>query len=127
MKKRNVLSAAIAGTILASAAMTLHVASAAEDYEVPLNEWGQPDLRGVYNFSSNTPMQRPRELGTQEFLTAEEVHARDAQVAADAAARDGNSSQGGVGGYNQFWVEGAPEEANLRSSIIIYPENGRLP
>lgn len=127
MKKKNVLSAAIAGTILASAAMTLHVASAAEDYEAPLNEWGQPDLRGVYNFSSNTPMQRPRELGTQEFLTLEEVHARDERLAAEAAAGDGQSSQGGVGGYNQFWVEGAPEEANLRSSIIIYPEDGRMP
>lgn len=26
------------------------------DYEVPRTEWGLPDLQGVWNFSSQTPM-----------------------------------------------------------------------
>ena len=38
------------------------------DYEVPITEYGQPDLQGVWNFSSNTPMQRPKKYGNQEFL-----------------------------------------------------------
>ncbi|SVB94189.1 uncharacterized protein METZ01_LOCUS247043, partial [marine metagenome] len=31
----------------------------AQNYEVPRTQWGQPDLQGVWNFSSNVPMQRP--------------------------------------------------------------------
>jgi hypothetical protein len=42
-----------------------------ESYVVPLTEWGQPDLQGVWNFNSETPMQRPEEFGDREFLTSE--------------------------------------------------------
>ena len=98
-----------------------------DNYVAPRNEWGQPDLRGVFNFSSNTPLERPREYGDRQFYTPEEVIARDEAAAAAAAASDGQSSQGGVGGYNQFWVEGLPIDVNLRTSMLIYPENGRMP
>ena len=50
-------------------------------YQAPRTEYGQPDLQGVWNFSSNTPMQRSRRFGEQEFLTAEEVEAERARVA----------------------------------------------
>ena len=43
------------------------------DYEVPRTEWGQPDLQGVWNFSSNVPMQRPAQYGTRQFLSAAEI------------------------------------------------------
>ena len=33
----------------------------------------------------------------------------------------------GVGGYNSFWYEGAAIGYDLRTSLIIYPGNGRLP
>ena len=48
-------------------------AQQAEDYKAPRTEYGHPDLQGVWNFSSNIPMQRNRRFGEQEFLTAEEV------------------------------------------------------
>jgi hypothetical protein len=57
-------------------------------YQAPRTEYGQPDLQGVWNFSSNTPMQRSRRFGEQEFLTAEEVEAERARVAAAAAAAE---------------------------------------
>lgn len=129
MKKQYILSAAIAAAMAGSLAMTAGVpASADNDYEPPRTEWGDPDLRGVFNFSSNTPMERPRDLGTQAFYdSVEEVIERDRRIAEAAAASDGQSDQGGVGGYNQFWIEGVPADANLRTSIIIYPEDGRTP
>ena len=43
------------------------------DYQIPRTEWDQPDLQGVWNFNSSTPLQRPEQFGTQEFLTPEEV------------------------------------------------------
>ena len=48
-------------------------AKADDDYQAPRTEWGLPDLQGVWNFNSSTPMQRPERFGTQEFLTPEEV------------------------------------------------------
>lgn len=130
MKRQNLLSAAIATAIAGTLALSVGMTASAQlndNYEPPRTEWGDPDLRGVWNFSSNTPTERPRELGEQEFLTPEEVIARDQAVIEAAEARDGQSDQGGVGGYNQFWIEGNPEALNLRTSIIIDPPNGRLP
>ena len=50
------------------------------DYAVPRTQWDQPDLQGVWNFSSDVPMQRPQRYGTQQFLSAEEVEERRAPV-----------------------------------------------
>ena len=39
----------------------------------PRTAWGQPDLRGVWDFRTITPLQRPESLAEQEFLTEEEA------------------------------------------------------
>jgi hypothetical protein len=129
VKKQALLSAAVAAAVAGSLALTAAgtQAQSNDNYVAPRTEWGTPDLRGVYNFSSNTPLERPREYGDRQFYTPEEVIARDQRAAEEAAAGDGQSSQGGVGGYNQFWVEGLPVDLNLRTSLLIYPENGRMP
>ena len=36
---------------------------------------GKPDLQGVWDFKTITPMERPRELGTKEFFTPAEAEA----------------------------------------------------
>jgi len=40
---------------------------------VPRHPDGRPDLSGVWNFSTATPMQRPEELADKEVLTSEEA------------------------------------------------------
>ncbi len=116
----------------------LSVAQTADDYVGPRTEWGQPDLQGVWNFVSSTPMQRPERFGTREFLTPEEVEQdrvsqEERRIAADAAEAElvvnpeappvGEST----GGYNNFWYERASIGENVRTSLIIYPLDGRLP
>ena len=116
----------------------LSTAQSAEDYTVPRTEWGHPDLQGIWNFNSSTPMQRPERFGTQEFLTPEEVEQdrtrqAAARVAADAAEAKLNLNPQAppvgqsTGGYNSFWYETASIGENVRTSLIVYPENGRLP
>lgn len=120
------------------APVALFFAQAAEDYVAPRTEWGQPDLQGVWNFNSSTPMQRPERFGTQEFLTPEEVEQdrirqQERRTAADAAEAElvlnpqappvGEST----GGYNNFWYESASIGENVRTSLIVYPPNGRFP
>ena len=107
---------------------SLSIAAAAQDYEVPRTQWGQPDLQGVLNWSSNVPMQRPARFGDRLFLTAEEVE----EAARRRAAADANSDaalpiEGVDGSYNDFWVENAGIGENVRTSHIVYPTDGRVP
>ncbi len=115
--------------VLTGIAMQFAASAQAADtpYIAPRNEWGQPDLRGVWNFSSNTPLERPAQYADREFLTADEVAQIRAEALAEIERSDGRSSQGGVGGYNQFWIEGVPVEENTRTSLLIDPPTGRMP
>ncbi|MCB1672940.1 MAG: hypothetical protein R3F41_06935 [Gammaproteobacteria bacterium] len=104
------------------------LAAAAEDYEVPRTEWGQPDLQGVWNFSSDVPMQRPEQYGERQFLTAEEIdEIRARQAARDAASDSALAITGVDESYNDFWVENAGIGDIVRTSHIVYPPDGRLP
>ena len=39
----------------------------------PRTPWGHPDLQGLWNNSTLTPLERPEELADKEFLTEEEA------------------------------------------------------
>ncbi len=104
-------------------------AFAADAYVAPRTEWGQPDLQGVWNFSSNVPMQRPEQFGDRQFMTDDEIAALRKRLAEADAASDQAvpSSENSAGGYNDFWVESAGITDRIRTSHIVYPENGRMP
>jgi|TARA_B110000438_G_scaffold303257_1_gene363952 hypothetical protein len=132
MKSKNLLIFSVL-----SAISSLAVAQTG-DYEVPRTEYGHPDLQGVWNFSSNTPMQRPTRYGTQEFLTREEVEEAVARQQASAAAADARAAVLVInpeapepgkdpGGYNDFWFEVAGIGDTVRTSLIVYPADGRQP
>ncbi len=110
-------------------APALAVAGQAPDYEAPRTKEGRPDLQGVWNFSSNVSMQRPRRFGSREFMTEEEVAQLRARLAAADAASDQAvpQRQGGPGGYNDFWVESAGLTEYIRTSHLVYPTDGRFP
>ena len=120
--------ALIVGLLAVSSAFVL-ASQAPDSYEIQRNEWGDPDLQGVWNFSSNVPRQRPGRYGDREFITAEEAAELQARLAAADAASDQAVPQrpGGPGGYNDFWVESAGITDHLRTSHIVYPTDGRLP
>ena len=121
-----------------SVTVTGVVAQSEPDYNVPKNEWGDPDLSGVWNFASNTPMQRPEKWGEQEFLTSEQLQEEIVRQQAAARAADDRAARAvdlnadiptgpQVLGYNDFWFETQGLGANVRTSHIVYPVNGRIP
>src|SRR5579864_286313 len=94
--------------------------------KVPRQADGRPDLEGVWDFRSLTPLQRPPELGNKAVLTAEEAAALERSAASASGARP--STPGDVGSYNSFWVDSGPKTSkSRRTSIIIDPPDGRLP
>ena len=113
---------ALGKVALAVTVFACGLAQAQDDYQVPRTEWGQPDLQGVWNFSSFTPMQRPDFFGDKKFLTEQEIAALAVQTEIGLQALNND----GVGGYNTFWTEMGSNGDN-RTSLISYPENGKLP
>ena len=66
--------ASIGVLAIAVAVMWLAPRPVAGQQESPLRTaWGDPDLQGVWDYRTVTPMQRPEELEGREFLTAEEA------------------------------------------------------
>ncbi|MBL4819423.1 MAG: hypothetical protein JKY98_00320 [Gammaproteobacteria bacterium] len=132
--KRSIILALTIGTAFSG----LAVAQSNDDYKAPQTDYGQPDLQGVWNFASNTPMQRPKRYGAQEFLTSEQIEEAVARqearaAAADAAAAiliidpDAPEATSDPGIYNDFWFEIAGIGDTVRTSIIVFPTDGRVP
>ena len=104
--------------------------------ETPRTSWGDPDLQGVWDYSSITPMQRPAEYGDREFLTEEEVaqleaaaEERDRAAAAAPVTRAEAGDRGGANSHSFVWgLElGTQIVEDRRTSRIIDPPNGRFP
>jgi len=101
---------------------------AADEYIAPRTEWGQPDLQGVWNFSSDTPMQRQSQYGERQFLTVDEVaRFRQQRAEADANSDSALNIDGVDESYNDFWIENAGIGDTVRTSHIVYPVDGQLP
>lgn len=127
------------GSLFAALLVVQATAQQPTDYQAPRTEWGQPDLQGVWNFNSETPMQRPERFGTREFLTEEEIlqaRVRRAEFRAEADAAEAElvvnpeappAGAASTGGYNNFWYERASIGENTRTSLIVYPLDGRIP
>ena len=114
--KLHVLVVEITGLLSAGQAL------AQDNYAPERTEWGQPNLQGVWNFSSVIPLERPAFFGNKTELTPEEIAAFQAQTELGLEALN----QQGVGGYNTFWTEMGNGDDN-RTARLMYPENGKLP
>lgn len=124
MKRYKSLTTTCLATCLLSFISAATVAQ--PNYTVPITEYGQPDLQGVWNFASHTPVQRDESYGDQQHFTPEENEVnRDRSIESFEARAESHFD--GVGGYNSFWYERATIGYDLRTSLIIYPENGRIP
>ena len=93
-------------------------------YKAPRTEHGQPDFRGVWNFSSDVPLERSPAFADKKFFTREELAQ---QRAVKGKALDARAKFAPVEDVGVAWLDYAAQIENLRTSLIAYPENGRLP
>jgi len=94
--------------------------------------WGEPDLAGAYTEFTIAPLERPEELGTKEYFTPAEAEIfqlqRLEEVNQDDETEPGTQADVhyDFGTYALSANEGITSP-NLRTSIIIIPNNGRIP
>jgi len=106
-------------------ALPIHLAMG-QDYQVARTEHGDPDLTGVWNFSSSTPLERPERYGDTEFLSDVD-NSTPAQSRQPRAAPSRSNSTGVIGAYNGYWNDRTVLQENNRTSLITHPANGRIP
>lgn len=99
-------------------------------YKVSKTPWGEPDIQGIWNFGTITPLERPLtgELANKTDLTPEEIakiNNADANRAAAENRKNLSKEQDRDLAYNQEWWDRGSSIG--RTSIIIDPPNGRLP
>jgi hypothetical protein len=114
----------ILAILLVATAIGVGAAGPESEYKAPRTGNGQPDLQGVWNFSSDVPIQRPAAVADQKFFTREGLEKQKGMKdnALAAAAKLFPVEAIGVA-----WLDHAAQIENPRTSLITYPDNGRLP
>ena len=129
MRLRSIASAGGVGLVLALVAFA--PAAAAGQDALPRTPDGQPDLQGVWNFSTATPMERPEELAGKTTLTPEEAAAWEQQLADTRAANESEREDAPLGarlGYSvRVWFEHGHTLTEQRTSLVVDPPDGRIP
>ena len=123
--RRNVFAALLTALAVAVLAPASGAAQTEAAPEPPRTPWGAPDLQGVWDFRSLTPMERPEELADTENFTAEQA-AEFAEETIRRRSRDNDTSDRVVP-YNDFWFDEGTSVTTERTSLVVDPPDGRIP
>ena len=89
----------------------------------PRTAWGAPDLEGIWDYRTMTPLQRPSEFAGKAVLSDEEAAAYQARTLEEQADYDRSPSV-----HAKWWLDYGKElTADNRTSLIVDPPDGRIP
>ena len=108
-------------------------AAKTDTWTPPKTAWGEPDLRGVWDFRTITPLERPKELSGKDILSDQEA-AEFATKTLKQRNKDRRTTDGLTvredirNAYNQFWWDyGDKLTEDKRTSLIVDPPDGKIP
>ena len=139
--RHRTLASVCAAAIFVALALWAAAPAAAQNNKTPRTAWGKPDLTGIWDFRTITPLERPANLADKEFLTEEEAAKAEQDVVernrrndsrpAERTTAGGNVDRRADGSpvfYNNFWLDGGTKPVGTRrTSLVIDPPNGRVP
>jgi hypothetical protein len=145
MRQRFLISAGVIVALLAGTGVAQTPKPTAKAYTPRRTPDGHPDLQGIYDLATLTPMERPS--GSPLVLSKEEAMKRELAAAQRRAKGDeaikgdrgappkgGDGSPGAagnVGGYNSGWLDPGSTytvvDGQKRSGMVIEPQDGRIP
>ena len=101
------------------------VPKAAKTWTTPRTQDRQPDLQGYWTNATFTPLERPTELASKEFFTAEEAAAYEKQrrVKDNSQAAD-DLHYDNVAWQTENYAKGV---SSRRTSLIFDPPDGKVP
>ena len=104
-------------------------AAAQKTWTPPRTPDGKPDLQGIWNNATLTPLERPAEYAGKVTLTEKEAADFEKGVLRDVDAdrRDGPVLGDVNRAYNEFWRDRGRITPDRRTSLIIDPPDGRVP
>jgi len=100
-------------------ALPIAIAGAAP-WTPPRTPWGDPDLQGVWNYATMTPLERQRDLAAKAVLTEQEAAEYERQILARQSVTNNTAGP-------DWWDPGTRRLVNRRTSLIVDPDDGRLP
>jgi len=115
---------------LAALAATAAVVAPLTAQSPPRAPDGHPDLQGIWNYSSLTPLERPAQFADKPVLTDAEAAEFERQTLdrIDADRRRDTAEADVAQAYNNAWYDrGTKVVGTKRSSLIVDPPDGRIP
>ena len=110
----------LSGLVIPTAAVAQSVAAA---NGMPQTPWGVPDLQGIWDYRTMTPLERPRDLAGKGVFTAEEAAAYEQAELETRADYDARPTV-----HAKFWLDyGTKLTTDRRTSLIVSPSDGRVP
>ncbi len=135
--------------LLAALAAVVSIPAASQAHQPPAKAWspprtgdGHPNLQGIWNYSTLTPVERPRDLADKAFFTEKEAAEYEKRARQTRNVDDNRettpTARGVINGtvetedlasaYNEFWWDrGTKIVKTRRTSLVIDPPDGRIP
>jgi hypothetical protein len=96
-------------------------------YSAPRTSWGDPDLQGVWDYRTITPLERPRQFGDRELYTEEEIAELEARAARRMDEPPADDAPTNLVHAQYMTDPGRHVDESRRTSLIIDPPDGRIP
>jgi hypothetical protein len=116
--------AGLAGAVLLIPWHSVAAQSAAPSARVsaalPRTAWGDPDLDGIWNYATMTPLERPRDFAGKDTLSEAEAAAYEQRTIERQSTTNNTAGP-------DWWDPGTRHLADRRTALIVDPADGHLP
>jgi hypothetical protein len=97
-------------------------------WTAPRTAWGAPDLQGIWDYRTLTPLERPDQFNGREFLSPEEVADLEQQRRDRPDGRPPGDARTAPSVHAPYWLDyGTSAVSSGRSSLIVDPPDGKIP